>query len=434
MVGSRKRASTGEEDLSPRVSKISDVGNIDQNDLDSIVNVSTEGITGAESPTQSPGKKATASTISDPVGAVVLTVITPEKPKKQFYVMNKQNGAIQSFDSFELASQFKNAMATFAPILAFTAVIKDFQSEAEARAYLDTYTKVPMPNALEANSSDSDDGKIAAEPRLEIARQKASQDVVVIDDVDQVPFSSVGSTSVQPSGAANYSPQMSAFAAATIGLGTSIAVTRWRLPACDYHVYSFKLMDGREQYWSHKPQMWMYAVQTEKIMPLFLPGENMSLHRAMNRCNAAGIRATPGGENTILTFRTPKTHKDIRQYLLYGLVKCDKSNEDIGNLIKSFVQHCQKQNIREAYYLTVREKMVSPAICEDTKPTGKYWIKLASGANNIVFEEKRRLSDVFLDEDIEIIINLAYNTVGQTQQQWLPHVRIAAYGGHSASG
>jgi hypothetical protein len=102
--------------------------------------------------------------------------------------MNKQNGAIQSFDSFELASQFKNAMATFAPILAFTAVIKDFQSEAEARAFLDTYSKVPMPNALEANSSDSDDGKIAAEPRLEIARQKASQDVVVIDDVDQVPF------------------------------------------------------------------------------------------------------------------------------------------------------------------------------------------------------------------------------------------------------
>jgi hypothetical protein len=82
----------------------------------------------------------------------------------------------------------------------------------------------------------------------------------------------------------------------------------------------------------------------------------------------------------------------------------------------SFVQHCQKQNICEAYCLTVREKMVSPAICEDTKPTGKYWIKLASGANNMVFEEKRRLSDDFLDEDIEIIIkNLAYNTEGQTQ-------------------
>jgi hypothetical protein len=37
----------------------------------------------------------------------------------------------------------------------------------------------------------------------------------------------------------------------------------------------------------------------------------------------------------------------------------------------------------------------------------------------MVFEEKRQLSDVFLDEDIEIIINLAYNTEGQTQQQWL---------------
>jgi hypothetical protein len=77
--GSRKRPSTGEEDFTSRVSKINDVGNIDQNDLVSIVNVSTEGIP-AESPTQSPDKNATASTISDPAGAVVPAVITPEKP------------------------------------------------------------------------------------------------------------------------------------------------------------------------------------------------------------------------------------------------------------------------------------------------------------------------------------------------------------------
>jgi hypothetical protein len=430
MGGSKKRNSTGEDDFAARASKMTDVGNNVQINLGSVENVSGEGIPD-ESSYQPPARNATAPSVSYPAGVGVPAVITPVKPTKQFFLLNEQNGAIQSFDSLELANQFKNTMASFAADLAFTAVIKEFHSETEARAYMDTVCNVPMPPALPIAD---DDGKIAAVPRLAGTSQNVLQDVVVIDDVDQVPFSTVGSTSAQPSGTARYSPQMSAFAAATIGLGTSISVTRWRLPACEYHVYSFKLMDGREQYWSHKPQMWMYAVQTEKNVPLFLPEENMSLHRAMNRCNAAGIRATPGGENKILTYRTPKTHKDIQQYLLYGLVKSDKTNGDIGDLIKSFVRHCNKHDVREAYYLTIREKMISTHICEDTKPTGKYWIKLASGANNIMFEEKRRLSDVFLDEDIEIIINLAYNTEGQRQQQWLPHVRLAAYGGPSASG
>jgi hypothetical protein len=59
--------------------------------------------------------------------------------------------------------------------------------------------------------------------------------------------------------------------------------------------------------------------------------------------------------------------------------------------------------VREAYHLTIWEKMQSPAISDDTKPTGKYWIKLASGARNILYVEQQRLNNVFLDQDIKTI-------------------------------
>jgi hypothetical protein len=39
--------------------------------------------------------------------------------------------------------------------------------------------------------------------------------------------------------------------------------------------------------------------------------------------------------------------------------------------------------------------MQSPAISDDRKPTGKYWIKLASAARNILYEEKQQLKMCF---------------------------------------
>jgi hypothetical protein len=60
--------------------------------------------------------------------------------------------------------------------------------------------------------------------------------------------------------------------------------------------------------------------------------------------------------------------------------------------------------------------------------TGKYCIKLASGARNILYEEKQRLNNKILDQDIETIINLAYNTSTVPVQIWLPHICDAAFG------
>jgi hypothetical protein len=109
----------------------------------------------------------------------------------------------------------------------------------------------------------------------------------------------------------------------------------------------------------------MYAVQTERDAPIFIPEDNMTLHKALNRCNAAGICASPGGANTTLTIKTQQMNKVIEQYLLYGLVQASKTNVDIGDLIKSFVCHCDKTMVREAYHLTIREKMQLPAISDD---------------------------------------------------------------------
>jgi hypothetical protein len=98
----------------------------------------------------------------------------------------------------------------------------------------------------------------------------------------------------------------------------------------------------------------------------------MTLHKALNCCNAAGICASPGGANTVLTIKMQQTNKVIEQYLLYGLVRASKTSIDIGDLIKSFVQHCDKTVVWEAYHLTIWEKMQLPAISDDTKPAGKY--------------------------------------------------------------
>jgi hypothetical protein len=70
---------------------------------------------------------------------------------------------------------------------------------------------------------------------------------------------------------------------------------------------------------------------------------------------------------------------------------------------------------------------------DDTKPAGKYWIKLASGARNILYEEKQRLNNVFLDQDIKTIINLVYNTSAVPVQNWQPHIHDAAFGQSEAA-
>jgi hypothetical protein len=134
------------------------------------------------------------------------------------------------------------------------------------------------------------------------------QEIVVLED--DVPYCPViTNTARSTASLTTQSPQMSALAAATIGLGTSSVVMRWRLLACRYHVYAFKLLNCKELFWSHKPLMWMYAVQTERDAPIFLPEDNMTLHWALNRCNAAGIRALPGGANTVCSMRNSRVRR-----------------------------------------------------------------------------------------------------------------------------
>jgi hypothetical protein len=56
-----------------------------------------------------------------------------------------------------------------------------------------------------------------------------------------------------------------------------------------------------------------------------------------------------------------------------------------------------------------------------------------SCARNILYEEKQQLNNVFLHQDIEAIINLAYNTSAVPVQNWLLHIRDAAFGRSEAA-
>jgi hypothetical protein len=194
-------------------------------------------------------------------------------------------------------------------------------------------------------------------------------------------------------------------------------------------------MSGKELYWAHKPEIWMLTCETEKLSPGFVfdPDENMTVHKAMNYCHAAGIRAIPGGDNVIQQIKTRKGQM-VSQFLLWGLVHRDKTNGELGDIIKNFVQLCENRRVRQAYYTTVQIKMRNAAVDADVEPeTGNYWLKLATGARNIRVEEKNYLSEVFLNQDITEIVKLAYNNEGHPPPTWPPHIRIAAFGRLSAS-
>ena len=449
MVGSRKRGGGPGEDQS--VAKIANVNG------GMVVDSASDG--GSIVPVAA----STAVETHSEVAAALVPVVTParnpresSKPMEKFYMMNIKVGKLEEFTTFEIAKKCKDMLVSHNPKLEQFLIVQEFKTEKEARSYLNIYKKLGDFDDLDAASEDGsvgmklpavvNAGRSAASPSVTVPGPPnnasdgtgAGGGVTVVNDGDDlfndddVPFNAVGNETVRPPQASE-SPQMNAFAAATIGTGTSIVVLRWRLPGAKYHIYAFKLMDGPEQYWSHKPQMWMHAVQTERDAPLYAPPSTFTLHRAMNRCNAAGIRAVPCGDSTILTIKTKRTAKVIDQYLLYGFVSEAKTNDDISEMIRSFVRHCAKPEVRTAYFVTIRELMNSAAISDDCKPTGKYWIKLASGANNIVFMERRFLSEVFLDQDIQTIVNLAYKTPGESPHSWPPHVRMAAFGPSSGA-
>jgi hypothetical protein len=220
---------------------------------------------------------------------------------------------------------------------------------------------------------------------------------------------------------------MGAFAAATVGCGARINVMRWRLPT-NWHVYGFMLLDNGNLYWTHKPSMWTYAANTDSITPIFPRTEHVSLFVSMNKCFSANIRATPGGENVPKQIKTSKGIV-IDQSLLVGLVSAKKTNEDIGTMIKRFIDHCAKPEVRKAYWITINDKMTSDKIKMDCEPaTGKYWMKLASGGNNIHYTEMKYLNEIFLDAEICTLINLAFNSRGAPVSSWSSEARIAAFG------
>jgi hypothetical protein len=367
-------------------------------------------------------------------------VVSPEKSTIKacsHYLLNTASHKFEKYDSLLMAEKLRAMLVKHAPQLEKCLVIQEFPSDIDAQQYLDCLVRLGGGDGMpddEAPDARGDDSKLPGTqvyPRPPSSFRAGELFDDPIDD-DDVPFETVdGETGTQATVVvASSSKRMSAFDAAIIGHGASITVLRWRLPDSPWHVYAWKLMDGAEQYWSHKPQMWMHAVATEKEVPIFAAPATLTIHKAMNRCNAAPIRGVPCGPSTILTIKTKRSGKVIDQYLLYGLVKNTKSNEEVAKNLKNFSDQCGKHFvIREAYHKCVALRMQNNYISDDTKPDGgKYWIKFATAANNINVREMKYLSEVFLDQDITNITNLAYGTKGLAPSMWKPEIRNAAFG------
>jgi hypothetical protein len=174
--------------------------------------------------------------------------------------MNTQNGAIEQFSNLLAANTFKETLVSCGQLNETTLLIDEFDSHVDAHSFLKTRYNVDCSEHEEARKMIVDAKLTALATAQSQSVPKAAsindcQEIVVLED-DDVPYRPViTDTARSTASLTSQSPQMSAFAAATIGLGTSIAVMRWWLPACRYYVYAFKLLDGKELYWSHKPSM-----------------------------------------------------------------------------------------------------------------------------------------------------------------------------------
>jgi hypothetical protein len=422
--------------------------------------------------TEPPEAKSAGTSRKPPKGRSRRKKVSASKSEK-FFMLNLKACNYEMFNTKVAASAFKAKFVKHFPMAEEHLVIESFSSEAAAKRYVAAVAKMStaVGPALTTLASDAgpEHGQPSASSTQAIINQgvaasaapPVSQAVVlqgvltnpvlagnhqaagfgselpedpIVDD-DDVPFEAAasadpGNPAMLPS---FQTGQMSAHAAACFGYGTSISVLRWILPGCDWHVYAWKLMDGNnEQYWSHKPQMWMHSVQSERIAPLYDAGPNgvASLHRTMSRWNAAAIRSVPFGENKVQTIETKRNHKTIDQYLLYGLCRAADDNTAIGARIKSFTNACtNRESIRDSYASAVKARMPSEVVQSDTSAAnGKYWIKLAAASNQIAYREMRHLSEIFLDQDIVSIVNLAYNTRGLAVSMWRAEVRSYAFG------
>lgn len=398
------------------------------------------------------GDEATAPSVASPLrlahAEVATAAVTPDKvapviaKKHSYFLMNLVTFQTEIFYDLEKATNVKEMMLKHQPRLESYLVIEEFDSETAALQYLALVRR--MGSAAKSVVVDSAVGDKTDCPIVrQSLRESAPNQVVAINGVpgslpadaaddDDVPFEPLASSNpLASTGRSGGSTEMGAFAAATVGCGARISVMRWRLPTV-WHVYAFQLMDSVVQYWSHKPAMWTHAANCDNLVPIYDPTQQKSLFCAMNKCFAANIRASPGGDNIVKQIKTSKGLL-IDQNLLVGLCSAKKTNEEIGAMIKSFIDHCSQPEVRQAYWITVNEKMNAPSIKQDCDPkTGKYWMKLATGGNNMQYTEMKYLNEIFLDSDIITLVNLAYRTRGATCQSWAPEARAAAFGPSSA--
>jgi hypothetical protein len=222
------------------------------------------------------------------------------------------------------------------------------------------------------------------------------------------------------------------FKQAMAGSGVRMDVYRWNLHGAPFSVFAFQLNEREKHYWSHKPGMWEAAARTELYNPMF-PGDALqSLDFILGGSRAAPIRDQPFGPNVQARITTNRG-VSIDQDILFGMADCNSTNEDIKDVIKFFITACKDPRVRMLYKVAMESTMRSKLIVDDVSDTGPYWQKLGTSLNNIVFNTKTCLNEMFMDQTIDTIIGHMYpETAGQAPSMWPVDVRKFGYGAAAA--
>lgn len=201
------------------------------------------------------------------------------------------------------------------------------------------------------------------------------------------------------------------------GRSTFFEITVFNQTEKEFMVIAIDLIEklSGQTFWVHKPEIWesiflgekkcLDAGQKELSKNLgWLPSFFHNLH-------AGNRRAEAGGQNDIGTWVTPRTKRNVQQWVLYTVVPKTVTQSDLCALMGDFGTIASDPDIQDLY---------SQCLCQDTgnhsaqkavsPTTGPYWKKLLGATTNVQFKEAPALNHVLMDEAINYCVNLIYDT------------------------
>jgi hypothetical protein len=191
MSGKKKRSVTGEEDSSmSKVPKSVGVGIVEQHGLES------DKFEPIVPRAVFPAMHSRPAGVSESGALGGSAIVTPVKPPKQFYLLNKRNSEIEKAASYADAVGLKSMMVRLSGVEESAFVIKDFLSDSDATSYLKSISSQLLLD-VEGESAHKICNALVPVPDMisdttaQASSNNSSQDLVVVDD-GSVPFLPIG--------------------------------------------------------------------------------------------------------------------------------------------------------------------------------------------------------------------------------------------------